>query len=165
MLILCNDVLFVFRLQWWRCTVAKCVKAFHFPGRQSWIVLQQRLWNSVWWLLEWLGCSCSVSWYAITHLVHAMLYIYPFSSGPGLALKGRDNIFGPGNISIVLDNVVCQGTESDLLMCQHSDTFQSNCDHTEDAAIICGGESWQFWNAVSRSPRMHALSVAIQYYL
>ncbi len=47
--------------------------------------------------------------------------------------------FGVGVGSIVLDNVVCQGEEISLLDCQHNTFFETNCEHSEDAGVICGG--------------------------
>ena len=47
--------------------------------------------------------------------------------------------FGNGSGDIVLDNVVCQGTESSLLECDRNRIGQHNCDHTEDAGVRCEG--------------------------
>lgn len=58
---------------------------------------------------------------------------------PSLGLQGKDNIFGSGSGLIVLDNVMCEGNETNLLMCGHNAIFQSNCDHAQDAAVICEG--------------------------
>lgn len=55
-------------------------------------------------------------------------------------MKGRDSPFGFGNGSIILDDVVCQGTETSLLLCQHEAIFLHNCDRAEEAAVICGGK-------------------------
>ena len=48
-------------------------------------------------------------------------------------------MFGSGEGDILLDNVVCNGTEQDLLQCRHSGINSSNCEHCEDAAVVCGG--------------------------
>ena len=58
----------------------------------------------------------------------------------GAPLKGMDSDFGSGNGSILLDNVVCNGSEDDLLLCAHNNLFDTNCDHLEDAAVVCGSE-------------------------
>ena len=58
----------------------------------------------------------------------------------GIPLKGIDSIYGSGNGSIILDNVVCNGIEDNLLLCAHNELFDTNCDHTEDAAVVCGGK-------------------------
>lgn len=57
-----------------------------------------------------------------------------------MGLQGKDNIFGSGSGLIVLDNVMCEGNETNLLMCGHNAIFQSNCDHAQDAAVICEGK-------------------------
>ena len=38
---------------------------------------------------------------------------------------------------ILLDNVVCHGSELNILNCSYESV--SNCDHSEDAGVICGG--------------------------
>ncbi len=48
-------------------------------------------------------------------------------------------LFGVGVGSIVLDNVVCQGDEKALLECRHNPLLETNCEHIEDAGVICGG--------------------------
>ena len=47
--------------------------------------------------------------------------------------------FGEGNGSIWLDNVICSGTESDLLSCSHNGLGVHNCVHFEDAGVRCTG--------------------------
>ncbi len=59
---------------------------------------------------------------------------------PGSLVRGIDSTFGSGSGSITLDNVVCAGTEDNLLSCSHNQIFQHNCDHSEDVAVICDGE-------------------------
>ncbi len=59
---------------------------------------------------------------------------------PGSPVRGIDSTFGPGSGPITLDNVVCAGTEDDLLSCSHKQIFQHNCDHSEDVAVVCDGE-------------------------
>lgn len=58
----------------------------------------------------------------------------------GAPVKGMDSTYGSGNGSIILDNVVCNGTEENLLSCMHNPVFDTNCDHTEDAAVVCGSK-------------------------
>ena len=45
--------------------------------------------------------------------------------------------FGMGSQSILLDNVRCEGNESNLLECRRNDVGVNNCDHREDAGVIC----------------------------
>ena len=58
----------------------------------------------------------------------------------GSPVRGIDSIFSAGSGPIFLDNVVCAGTEDNLLSCSHSQIFQHNCDHSEDVAVVCDGE-------------------------
>ena len=44
------------------------------------------------------------------------------------------------NYSIFLDNVVCTGSESNLVQCRHNPVGTHNCDVTETAGVRCGGE-------------------------
>lgn len=44
---------------------------------------------------------------------------------------------GGGSGPIQLDDVVCNGTESTLLDCQHLDIGTSNCNHAEDIWVTC----------------------------
>ena len=45
--------------------------------------------------------------------------------------------FGGGSGPIVLDDVDCQGDESNLLLCNHSPALSTNCNHEEDIGVIC----------------------------
>ena len=51
----------------------------------------------------------------------------------------RSAYYGSGNGAILLDNVVCRGTESSLLNCSSNAIGQHNCDHSEDASVRCEG--------------------------
>lgn len=50
--------------------------------------------------------------------------------------------FGKGDGPILLDNVKCTGNEVSVLSCAANNLYQHNCaeDHSEDAAVICGGK-------------------------
>ena len=56
-----------------------------------------------------------------------------------IALKGANNriISGPGTGLIFLDNVECRGDETNLDDCTHRGVGIHNCDHSEDAGVIC----------------------------
>ncbi|XP_058436760.1 deleted in malignant brain tumors 1 protein-like [Marmota monax] len=56
-------------------------------------------------------------------------------SGPGGAY------FGPGSGDIFLDNLQCSGVERHLGQCAHLGWSEHNCDHHEDASVICSGGS------------------------
>ena len=49
--------------------------------------------------------------------------------------------FGEGTGIVWLDNVQCQGTESSLLLCSHLGLAVHNCEHNEDAGVVCSSES------------------------
>ncbi|XP_071177691.1 scavenger receptor cysteine-rich domain-containing protein DMBT1-like [Mytilus edulis] len=48
-----------------------------------------------------------------------------------------DAHFGEGYGSIVLDDLNCIGTEADIFYCQSNGLFQHDCDHSEDAGVVC----------------------------
>ena len=60
---------------------------------------------------------------------------------PGAVSALGSDAFGPGssNQRILLDGVMCVGTETDLLSCPHDPIGVSDCVHTEDASVICDG--------------------------
>ena len=45
--------------------------------------------------------------------------------------------YGGGVGEIVLDEVTCSGQEAKLEDCSHRGVTIQNCDHFEDAAVIC----------------------------
>lgn len=47
-------------------------------------------------------------------------------------------VYGGGRGPILLDAVVCTGTESNLLECAHDGIMKHNCLHREDAGVSCG---------------------------
>ncbi|XP_021237346.1 soluble scavenger receptor cysteine-rich domain-containing protein SSC5D-like, partial [Numida meleagris] len=60
--------------------------------------------------------------------------------GCGAAHKAlRSAHFGPGTGPIWLDEVKCSGTEAALWHCPAEPWGRHNCDHQEDAAVICTG--------------------------
>ncbi|KAL2101477.1 hypothetical protein ACEWY4_003238 [Coilia grayii] len=61
--------------------------------------------------------------------------------------------FGTGSGRIWMDDVSCSGAEAFLLECSH--TGYSNCDHGEDAGVVCSGAS-QSSNISSVDPSNHS---------
>ena len=47
---------------------------------------------------------------------------------------------------IHLDNVQCTGNEENITQCSYVTSTAINCDHSEDAGVICGGVSCNFVN-------------------
>ena len=45
--------------------------------------------------------------------------------------------YGQGTGSIILDNLVCLGTEGSLFSCRHNGLYVHNCGHGEDASTVC----------------------------
>lgn len=55
----------------------------------------------------------------------------------GPARAGKGGQFGSGKGPIWLDQVGCIGNESSLTKCLHNDWGVHNCEHSEDATVIC----------------------------
>ena len=49
--------------------------------------------------------------------------------------------FGQGSGDIILDNVQCVGTETDLFSCPNNGPLIHNCGHGEDAGVQCSSTS------------------------
>ena len=48
--------------------------------------------------------------------------------------------FGAGSGQIWLDDVRCSGSESSIADCRHREWGVGDCDHSEDASVICSGK-------------------------
>ena len=48
--------------------------------------------------------------------------------------------FGEGSGLILLDNVNCNGRETSIFACNHRTFGEHDCEHYEDAGVICDGE-------------------------
>ena len=57
---------------------------------------------------------------------------------PGALQALQQASHGQGTGSIVLDDLLCAGTESNLLECPNfTPAGTHNCDHSEDASVVC----------------------------
>uniref|UniRef100_A0A7N6BIC5 SRCR domain-containing protein n=1 Tax=Anabas testudineus TaxID=64144 RepID=A0A7N6BIC5_ANATE len=61
--------------------------------------------------------------------------------GCGAALHASNSAhFGPGTGRIWLSGVDCSGSEISLSECKHSGFGNNNCEHSQDAGVLCSGE-------------------------
>ena len=61
----------------------------------------------------------------------------------------RSRLGSPPNYSIILDNVVCTGSEENLSECDHNGVGVNNCDRSEEAGVKCEGTKLYFVYAYS----------------
>ena len=59
----------------------------------------------------------------------------------GLPTVATDRGFpdGGSDLPILMDDVICIGNESRLIDCMHKSENGSNCVHSEDVGLVCGG--------------------------
>ena len=66
----------------------------------------------------------------------------------------REANFGQGSGTIWMDDVQCHGAEQQLGQCVQAGWGNSNCDHSEDASVICSGTLiCTIVESLARSPR------------
>ncbi|OBS68552.1 hypothetical protein A6R68_02915 [Neotoma lepida] len=78
------------------------------------------------------GTVCDDAW----DLRAAAVLCRQLGCGQALVAPGEAH-FGPGKGPILLDNVKCRGDESTLLLCSHIRWDVHNCEHNEDASVLC----------------------------
>uniref|UniRef100_A0A452H666 Soluble scavenger receptor cysteine-rich domain-containing protein SSC5D n=1 Tax=Gopherus agassizii TaxID=38772 RepID=A0A452H666_9SAUR len=89
-------------------------------------VLHNQLWGTV----------CDDYW----DLTDAGVVCRQLGCGTALSAPGGDR-FGRGSDHIWLDDVHCTGTEADLSDCRTQPWGDNNCNHGEDAGVVCSGNS------------------------
>nr|XP_033817435.1 deleted in malignant brain tumors 1 protein-like [Geotrypetes seraphini] len=78
------------------------------------------------------GTVCDDNW----DLKDAMVVCKEMNCGPAHSAQLRA-YFGKGNDKIWLDNVKCNGTEALLANCTHDPWGETDCNHEEDAGVLC----------------------------
>ncbi|XP_052410566.1 deleted in malignant brain tumors 1 protein-like [Carassius gibelio] len=81
------------------------------------------------------GTVCDDGW----DLTDAAVVCREMGCGDVIEAKS-DAYFGQGSGQIWLDNVNCTGTESSLKNCRANEWGKHNCEHHEDAGVICSSE-------------------------
>lgn len=81
------------------------------------------------------GTVCDDSW----DIVDANVVCRTLNKGNATKAVNRAAIFGRGQGKVWLDEVKCIGNETSLIACAHMGWGRQNCDHSEDAGVICQG--------------------------
>lgn len=80
------------------------------------------------------GTVCDDKW----GMPEAAVVCREMNCGTAIAVKYKA-FFGRGQDQIWLDDVECVGDEKSLADCPHRGLGESDCDHNEDAGLICSG--------------------------
>ena len=85
------------------------------------------------------GISSPHLWYILAH-AHINHFKYAINPTHPGSIPVSGGHYGNVSAEILLDDVVCEGSESSLLMCGHAGLGVHNCNpETELAGVRCGG--------------------------
>lgn len=86
--------------------------------------------NSQW------GTVCDDRW----GMQEATVACREMNCGNALAVKYKA-YFGRGQDQVWLDDIECTGHEKSLAQCPHRGFGEHDCDHNEDAGLVCSGNT------------------------
>ena len=89
--------------------------------------------NDIW------GSVCNDQW----QLTDAEVVCRMLNFTSALSVPSQ-KIFGQGTGPVWLDDVSCTGNESSISECRHRGWGTHDCDHSEDAEVICGPASSKY---------------------
>ena len=70
--------------------------------------------------------------------LHTHTHTYTYTHGGAIAVT--TGVFSDPSLSPIVTGVQCNGSETDLLSCYHSNFIESsNCDISTDAGVVCQG--------------------------